>query len=1433
VQLDFTTYLLTTNRDSYGHFTLKNTSFSADFSTVKIKVGGTEKTYQEWIEAGSSPVTLSYRKWGGGDSFVELNASNSYSTASWTHATDFVETVNFNMEIQVETTAAFTGESYVDFQPATYTIKTFFNGRGDEVTLPRTTGANADLNVSPYLAYYTLAAKFTPTPSAVHVAILSPTEKGMKTHSVSSPYYGTTLYRSDIPYIISPPADMSDLTEMEKALFENQELFKVFAVPTSDSLKNSGQTLELFIDIPEGITVTHMRLPSSNGGYDTVTVKSGTDTVVGSGAAGLIGLTAPVVGGPGSGELKLEITGLTLDGIRGSTLSLATHSEGITFAGTVNGATIAADSELKFEGTGAVSAGTASPIVPPYNFTTTVTDPARLSVDMYMLQYADSGSNTVHLFYENADRTAPITGGFNRSDDGLSDNFYMYAAPNAASVSFSSALRTDVTNRVNSAVYPDPVVYFVLPDGLDTNVASGDLLTATSGATRPRTDGNAETNPAAVVTGLYRDGQNRKVVEVLLYDGVAVPAANGKLALSESTDQFSSAHIWLTGAAGGAVGVFLPVHVRDTFNGSQITVNTPDARDYVHAGTWRAEAAKASITTAGYIVTDSTGFALSGLTATDAPLAAPVAEAGGFTSHRIRYTRTYALEKITKLDIYTAVKVGGGYSYYDPVSPAETYAELYAGDDNEFKLVINNAGGQALTNAPVYFFPPAHPEGGANDPAWRTIISGKPEWVAGESTPSLSGAYTMYYTTDDIPGGIGVIDDGSLVGSGASGIQWHGFDNLTGAVDKAGITGIKVVVTNAPDGTYFTLRIPFYVPAYPDIDAESYGDPVIGRTMWAKGNAASSTAKTAAVKLIKSAKPLVMESNGAGGDRQITDTVIDGVTPANRGAKNGEIPDWWRIISYDDRTGGVGISEVKVEFTPAGGSLTQIKTFGAAESDNASAYSKPGYASGKTTILDAGGANLDAAGALTFVNLNSYGVYTITYTSGSDADGQRTTEVRRITVTEQEKVRVSYVGAEPAGAGIAANIPASEESYKGAVDYVIKPEGVNPTLPSLEGYIFDGWKLQGGGDTVYKAGATYSAGVNADLVFAAQWTLREKVTVRYVGNEPAGAGTAVNIPASEQIYKGAADYRIKPVADADPILPALGGYTFDGWKLQGGDDTVYKAGAAYSAVVNTDLVFTAQWKKETAGSISAVVRYEANKPAEATGVVNGLPPQENTTVGADYTVKPVSGAPTLDGYTFLHYTNGGSVTYQPGDTCTIAAPEIVFTAQWKKNDTNDTNNGNNGNNGGDGTTPPGSGTGTESEPETESDSDAAGETDTAGESDDSASEFPPATTYVPGGLDPGNPPAPTVPGHNVIPSGDVYIEIDDDGTPLGEWHWDEPTEMWIFDAYPPLGNLPQTGEQAGRGISIFTWGILALFGAAAGVFAFRPRRKYKAKHIMK
>jgi hypothetical protein len=100
---------------------------------------------------------------------------------------------------------------------------------------------------------------------------------------------------------------------------------------------------------------------------------------------------------------------------------------------------------------------------------------------------------------------------------------------------------------------------------------------------------------------------------------------------------------------------------------------------------------------------------------------------------------------------------------------------------------------------------------------------------------------------------------------------------------------------------------------------------------------------------------------------------------------------------------------------------------------------------------------------------------------------------------------------------------------------------------------------------------------------------------------------------------------------------------------------------------------------------------------------------------------------------------------------------------------------------------------------------------------------------TPGGTNPAAPPVPNVPGNQLTPTIIdgvlVFIEIGDDGVPLGEWRWDDEELMWIFDPYPPLGNLVLTGATDVR----IYWALL-LLSLMGMIAALRRRASYKAKH---
>ena len=129
---------------------------------------------------------------------------------------------------------------------------------------------------------------------------------------------------------------------------------------------------------------------------------------------------------------------------------------------------------------------------------------------------------------------------------------------------------------------------------------------------------------------------------------------------------------------------------------------------------------------------------------------------------------------------------------------------------------------------------------------------------------------------------------------------------------------------------------------------------------------------------------------------------------------------------------------------------------------------------------------------------------------------------------------------------------------------------------------------------------------------------------------------------------------------------------------------------------------------------------------------------------------------------------------------------------------------------------------------TESDGDTTNRDDTT--NPDGSYEPQP---YTPGGTDPDVPPVTTKPGSTLVPTEDGgYIEMDENGIPLGEWYWDDAPEMWVFDEYPPLSAMPQTGTN-GEGVTLllFLMGLSLLSAGVAlrRVNAYKPRRMQRGR----
>lgn len=88
-------------------------------------------------------------------------------------------------------------------------------------------------------------------------------------------------------------------------------------------------------------------------------------------------------------------------------------------------------------------------------------------------------------------------------------------------------------------------------------------------------------------------------------------------------------------------------------------------------------------------------------------------------------------------------------------------------------------------------------------------------------------------------------------------------------------------------------------------------------------------------------------------------------------------------------------------------------------------------------------------------------------------------------------------------------------------------------------------------------------------------------------------------------------------------------------------------------------------------------------------------------------------------------------------------------------------------------------------------------------------------------------PPPDMPGTVNVPTDDpyVFIVIDENGTPIGEWRYDPDEDVWIFEEYVPQGAYPKTGDEILRYLPAF-----AVSASAIVILLATRRRKRRPKN---
>ena len=102
-------------------------------------------------------------------------------------------------------------------------------------------------------------------------------------------------------------------------------------------------------------------------------------------------------------------------------------------------------------------------------------------------------------------------------------------------------------------------------------------------------------------------------------------------------------------------------------------------------------------------------------------------------------------------------------------------------------------------------------------------------------------------------------------------------------------------------------------------------------------------------------------------------------------------------------------------------------------------------------------------------------------------------------------------------------------------------------------------------------------------------------------------------------------------------------------------------------------------------------------------------------------------------------------------------------------------------------------------------------------------------SHVSGGTDPNTPPVPTTQGHELRPDGDGWIELDDNGVPLGRWVWSDIEEKWVFERFPPpaSGRFPFIDRD--NPWLIFILSALVLIGIGALIWYIIVSKKRRKK----
>ncbi|MDV0444614.1 hypothetical protein MmiAt1_01440 [Methanimicrococcus sp. At1] len=754
-----------------------------------------------------------------------------------------------------------------------------------------------------------------------------------------------------------------------RAHLYTQDLFKV---QITDSTRD-GSDMVVTVTLPDGVNITHMRLPretvrNNDVQYDSIKIY---DNVSGSfkpmsnyissshssDTAYLVNFTEygfdPVFTDNGERVIQFEFEKFLKTRLALSSADAFTATNGLTFIGTTTNVKTDGSAKVKVEtSTGASNESALSMVTTP---------------DKYPLTSYIGGKGRELLVNNDAARSAITSPMLKGETYILRTNFSTSSYP------YYSAHRTDPLSPSPTNTLSNPVVYFSLPKGF----AAGTPTITYNGVS---TDLKDIQNPNRSLTfetkewsnaGVY--GEGGSLVEVkLVLDGT-----------------YSDENFWVKT---GTYVVELPVTLSPLMTDESVSIKNTT----ILVGTWDPKALSVGVagSNGNTVKLTDAGLDFSAVSATT--------DNGMYAQHMIDRSFSINTEKMTDVSVY--VETATGYVSYNPSNP-NSYLKLHAGSKNEvFHMVMKGGSDEGpVTNNAAYF---VIPQG-----EWNTVLND--DFVL--NTDMDKASVEVYYATVEInPKFIGDTDEYNLsFFESIADEKWTKIDftdvvagrEYKSNLDTTTLNSITIVKCKfflADSDETFDLSMPFMVPRA--TEGATYGTEealIRGHTAFSFGvpiSISKDNSNTPAIERIKSTAPVVkfVTAKNTG---ELTLSEI-GTSFSEIAVETGSIPNWWDIAVSDD-VSDVTLNEIAIRFSPARpGDEGREKTITSFVGDN-TVYSEYGVTGGLDwkylTVSDSD---------KSFVTLVP-GTYSFTYKTSLDDDLQIDSKTIELVITKENKISLT------------------------------------------------------------------------------------------------------------------------------------------------------------------------------------------------------------------------------------------------------------------------------------------------------------------------------------------------------------------------------------------------------------------------------------------